>query len=655
MQIVHANFTLVLQFIELVDKDRVNFIIKGNKKGKVRSMRLLSTRKSENQTNTGKSKKKILLIVACVLAALLLIYLIFALFFQTHFCFRTTVNHVKVSADSVSNVEKKIGTELKSYELTLNERDKKTEKISGADIGIKPEFNGEIEKMLKKQNAFAWPYYLFTGHNLSAEAMITFNKDDLANVIKKLDCMDESKWKKSENAHISDYSADGYKIEDEVYGTTIKTDAFEKTVADAVTNLKESVDLSKENCYQDPAITTKTDKIVKAAALMNQYAGMTITYDVGDTKEKLDGSVIHTWLKVNDDCEVSVDNNAVSEYVKGLSKKYNTAYHNRTLNTSYGQTVTIVGGDYGWKIDNAGETDMILKDLKAGQKVERELTYSQTANSHGDHDYGNTYVEINLTAQHLFFYKNGTLVTQADLVSGNLAKNAGTPVGAYDVTYKQKDATLRGPDYESKVSYWMPFNNDVGMHDAPWRSSFGGSIYKRSGSHGCVNLPPSIAKTIFENIEAGYPVLVYELPGTESPLGLAQDAAAGTDSAINSIGSVTLNSQAAIQAARSSYDALSDQAKTYVTKLDILTTAEAAFAQLQSDAANQAAATQAQNAAQPVIEKINAIGTVTKNSTGAVKDARKAYDALPDMVKAYVTNYASLVDAENALHNLGES
>lgn len=639
----------------MVDKEGVDFIIKENKKGKVRKMKLLSRVRSGNDEHTGISKKKVLLIVAIVLFALLLIYLLLALFFQTHFCFRTTVNHVKVSADSVSNVEKKIGTELKSYELTLNEREKKTEKISGADIAIQPEFNGEIEKMLKKQNAFAWPYYLFAGHDLTADAMITFNKDDLTNVLKKLDCMNESNWKKSENAHISDYATGGYKVVDEVYGTSINADVFEKTVADAVTSLKESVDLSKEQCYQDPTITSKDDKIVKATALMNQYAGMTITYDVGDTKEKLDGSTIHTWLKVSDDCEVNVDNSAVSDYVKGLSKKYNTAYRNRTLNTSYGQTVTIVGGDYGWKIDNAGETDMILKDLKAGQNVERELTYSQTANSHGDHDYGNTYVEINLTAQHLFFYKNGSLVTQTDFVSGNLSKNAGTPVGAYDVTYKQKDATLRGPDYESKVSYWMPFNNDVGMHDAPWRSSFGGSIYKRSGSHGCVNLPPSIAKTIFENIDAGYPVLVYELPGTESPLGIAQDTASATDSAINAIGAVTLNSQGAIQAARASYDALSDQAKAYVTKLDILTADEAALAQLQSDAANQAAATQAQNAAQPVIDKIKALGTITPESKGAIKDARKAYDALPDMAKAYVSNYASLVDAENALHNLGQS
>ena len=55
----------------------------------------------------------------------------------------------------------------------------------------------------------------------------------------------------------------------------------------------------------------------------------------------------------------------------------------------------------------------------------------------------------------------------------------------------------------------MPFYYNVGLHDAPWRNRFGGSIYKRSGSHGCVNLPPKVAETIFANIEKGTPVVCY--------------------------------------------------------------------------------------------------------------------------------------------------
>ncbi len=620
-------------------------------------MKLFSKIKSELSTKGKMSRKRILILIAlAIVVLLLLVYLICAIYFQGHFCFRTTLNHVGVSGSSAAGAEKKIAKELNNYELILKERSDQTEKITGEEIGIEPEFDDEIKKMLKKQNGFAWPYYLITGQELSAETMVTYDEDSLDKVIAGLDCMDESKWTESRDASISDYTADdGYQVVDEVYGTAVKQDALKQAITDSVSKLKDSVSLADEDCYQNPEITSKTEGLVEAVDKMNQYAGVTITYDVGDDKEKLDGDTIHTWLSVNDAYEVAIDEDAISEYVKGLAQKYNTVYRNRTLATSYGQTVTIVGGDYGWKIDKAGEADMILEDLKAGDNVERELVYAQTANSHGEHDYGDTYVEINLTAQHLYFYKNGSLVVDSDLVSGNIAKDNGTPVGAYSVTYKQKDATLRGEDYESKVSYWMPYCNDVGMHDATWRSTFGGSIYKRSGSHGCVNLPLSVAKTIYENIEAGYPVLVYELPGTESESGIAQDAAAATDSAISAIGTVTLDSQTAIQSARASYNALSDLAKTYVKNLDILTAAEAAIAQLQTDAANQAAATQAQQAAQFVVDKINSLGEITADSKGTVEEARKAYDALTDMEKAYVTNYSVLVDAENTLNNLTES
>ena len=125
-------------------------------------------------------------------------------------------------------------------------------------------------------------------------------------------------------------------------------------------------------------------------------------------------------------------------------------------------------------------------------------------------------MEINLTAQHLYFYVDGKLLVQSDFVSGNAAKGWSTPAGAYALTYKQRNATLKGQGYATPVSYWMPFNGGIGLHDANWRKTFGGTIYKNKGSHGCINLPPAVAKTIYENISAGDPVLCYHLDGTES-------------------------------------------------------------------------------------------------------------------------------------------
>ena len=171
---------------------------------------------------------------------------------------------------------------------------------------------------------------------------------------------------------------------------------------------------------------------------------------------------------------------------------------------------------------------------------------------------------------------------ESDFVSGNVSKGHDTPTGAYGLTYKTTDAVLRGQDYETPVKYWMPFAGDVGMHDATWRKTFGGSIYKTNGSHGCINLPLSVAEKIYNTIDKGYAVMVYTLPGTESAAAQKADAATVV-AQIDAIGVVTLDSETAITSARNLYDALSEQAKAYVTNYDVLVAAEASLAALKGE------------------------------------------------------------------------
>ena len=154
-----------------------------------------------------------------------------------------------------------------------------------------------------------------------------------------------------------------------------------------------------------------------------------------------------------------------------------------------------VSGFYGWRINQSEETRELLGILEAGESVSREPVYLQTAASHDGPDYGSTYAEVNLTAQHLIFYKDGQKVLESDFVSGNVSRGHTTPPGIFSITYKQRDAVLKGEGYASPVKFWMPFNGGIGFHDASWRSSFGGSIYKNGGSHGCVNMPMTRQKS----------------------------------------------------------------------------------------------------------------------------------------------------------------
>ena len=125
-------------------------------------------------------------------------------------------------------------------------------------------------------------------------------------------------------------------------------------------------------------------------------------------------------------------------------------------------------------------------------------------------DIGRSYVEADLTNQHLYLYYKGNLVLETDFVSGDMRVSGNiTPQGVFGLTYKTQNAVLRGADYETPVSYWMPFHGNFGMHDATWRSEFGGDIYLTNGSHGCLNLPLDKAAELYSYLYTGYPVICY--------------------------------------------------------------------------------------------------------------------------------------------------
>ena len=439
--------------------------------------------------------------------------------YQTCFLPGTIVDGMDVTGKTASEVEDAITEQLKGYTLTINGREELSESITGESVGLYAEFDDTLEKAVAAQKPMDWGKYRFgkAVNEVNTDALLHYSSEMLDEAVAGLSCMDKENMREPQDARISDYdSATGsYTIIKEDEGTELLEDKVKEAVASAIMSLSESVNLEEQGCYLSPAVTSGDEALKTACESMNRYVGAKITYKFGDKAETLNGNEIHNWLTVNG-TSVGVSEAKAAEYVKNLASAYNTAYKPKTLKTSYGKNVTITTGSYGWKIDQTKETAALVSLIKNGEQTSREPEYSQKAASRSGNDYGNTYVEINLTAQHLYFYVDGKLLVQSDFVSGNAAKGWSTPAGAYALTYKQRNATLKGQGYATPVSYWMPFNGGIGLHDANWRKIFGGTIYKNKGSHGCINLPPAVAKTIYENISAGDPVLCYHLDGTES-------------------------------------------------------------------------------------------------------------------------------------------
>lgn len=428
---------------------------------------------------------------------------------------RTIINGINASNRTPEEVKEMIVGQIAGYSLTLETRQGTQEVINGSDVELRSEYDGTLERLLDEQEPWKWGISAMGEKNYTIETMIQYDETLLKQAVEQLDCMQAGAGQAPKDASLSEYiKGVGYQIIPEELGTLLNRERMLAGVSDAVLRLQPTLDLEEIDAYEKPEITVDDPALPKKRNLWNQYVDTTVTYQFGNQKEVLDGSLIHQWLSDDGQGGVLLEKEQVEEYVRELALKYNTVYEPKTLKTSYGKEVTITG-PYGWRIDQNEEVQNLMEILQSGKSQTREPIYSRTANSHDGADYGDTYVEINLTAQHLYFYKNGELLVESDFVSGNPSKGWETPVGAYPLTYKQRNATLRGETYETPVSYWMPFNGNVGMHDASWRSSFGGEIYKNNGSHGCINLPPSAAKIIFENISDGTPVLCYQLEGTE--------------------------------------------------------------------------------------------------------------------------------------------
>jgi len=453
-------------------------------------------------------KNQLTVNIIILMASVLLIYLLISIYFTSHFFFNTVINGVDVSLKAHNEADDIIRSYIKDYELQLIERNGKTEGIIGEDIGMEYNEKNTIPKIYKMQNSFKWIVSLFKDPQYYEDDLYVYNKDILENKISELNCLNKDIIE-PQNVNFK-YLNGSYEVVKEVNGNKIYKDKLRITIEKGLLEGQTKLDLNENLCYENPKYILTSDKTSETKNLLNKYVNTKVTYLFGSENEILDGNIINECLSVDENLEVVINEKAIFKYVLELSKKYDTVGIPRKIKTSTGKTVEVKGGFYGWKINCATETKALLENIKLGEVLEKEPIYTQRALFRDKDDIGNTYVEINITKQHLWFYKNGKLITQGAIVTGNPNKGNSTGVGIYMLNYKEAGSTLRGADYEAEVTYWMPFNGNIGIHDASWRYSFGEDIYKSNGTHGCVNAPLYLAKKIFDNIEDGTPIICYE-------------------------------------------------------------------------------------------------------------------------------------------------
>lgn len=409
-------------------------------------------------------KNKITGNIIIIVTAIIFTYLLIAIFFTNHFFFNTEINGINLSLKSYEEAPDILKKSINDYKLQIIERDEKIEEILGKDIGLQYNEKNSISNVQDRQASLKWIVGLIKKQNYNIGDLVDYNNENLNNKIKELDCLNKDIIE-PKNVGFK-YSNGSYELIEEVYGNKVKKEKLYEAIENSILNGEVKIDLNEKLCYENPEYTVNSEKAMIAKDILNKYVSTKITYLFGDKSEVLDGSRINEWLSVDDNLEVIINEKSVKDYVLELSAKYNTVGIARNFKSSTGKMVEVKGGYYGWKINYVAETRMLLENIKLGAILEKEPIYTQKGLNRDEDDIGDTYVEINLTSQHLWFYKDGKLIAQGDVVTGDPGKGYSTKLGTYMLNYKQKEATLRGPNYEAKVTYWMPFNGNIGIHDA---------------------------------------------------------------------------------------------------------------------------------------------------------------------------------------------
>ena len=448
------------------------------------------------------------MIVFFLLAALLVCYFLTASYYAKHFFPGTELNGISVDKMTVEEAEKKVAQEVADYIFVIETRDGEKYQITGPEIDYEYVPGTEISDILESQENYQWLTERSGKKELELKVAAKFDEQKLAAQVESLKCFQEEFVTKPKSAYIKE-TADGYEIVSAVEGNQLKLSRVKELALEAVRAGEEKLVLTDKE-YKKPAVTSNDADLKEALDHINSYLNTTIKYDVGDNGEILDKSRIKDWITLQEDYSVTFDESQVTNYVQYLASKYNTYGSKRKFKTSLGSTVEIGGGDYGWVIDKEKEKSQILSEIQSGKTIEREPAFTQTAVVKSNtNDVGDTYVEIDYTNQHMYYYEKGVLKLESDVVTGNVNLKNGSPDGIYKIVYKERDATLTGEDYESDVAYFMVFAYNVGFHDASWRSEFGKEIYKTSGSHGCINMPEDAAKKLYEMLQINTPVVAY--------------------------------------------------------------------------------------------------------------------------------------------------
>ncbi len=477
------------------------------------------------------------LATACIIAVVLLCagYIALSLYYSDCFVMNTWINGIYCTGFSVEEVNEKLleqtivpeNLTIVGYDRTGEECQEVVWSISMKDIMLSVEYETVLREFFYKQSSFSWGAKVMSSENQLIEPTISFSETGLKNALEPI-----LSGAQTDEAYYVEYTEEaGYVLFDGMHNRIDEQKTYD-LVKNAIMSGQEHVDLIEAGCYYDVALSSAQEETKSLWNKINDYQTSGPVYDFGSGEVQIGSAVMAGFLEktgnaqlplldekncfvLREDCE--------EEWVALTAKEHDTYGKVWDFKSTRGEALQVEGKTYGSTINQKQEVIWLqtyLQTLITGQGVAgipadegkpgtpHTPEYTRTSYN-GAVGLGDTYIEVDMGIQKLYYYQNGELMLETDVVTGNARRRWNTPEGVNYVYSKQKNRILRGQNYATPVDYWMPVNGAIGIHDADWRDEFGGDIYKTDGSHGCVNIPKEVMPELYEMVELGTPVVMF--------------------------------------------------------------------------------------------------------------------------------------------------
>lgn len=467
-----------------------------------------------------------LFLFSCLLFLLLLFigYFLLAYYYREGFSINTWINGIYCTGKTVQEVNEELLSGMEAPSVVITDHDGTEYSLDMADMGYRADYTRTLNSYIEEQRPLLWVDHVVFHSEHTVIPEVTYNEELLHKAFAELPPIQRELQRKE--AYELKYSVEtGYYLYD---GLSDRMDT-EKAFAALKVSITEGMyhlDLSQLDCYFDLPLTEEQLETKELAEKLEHFARSNIVYDMGDQMLPLDAATLHRFVKTdmaehNDEPGIILDEKgnlvldeaAVTNFVASLAEEYDTYGKEREFQSTRGDVVTVKGVTYGTEIDQKAEVSYLLEKLSSASQTEEVQyhipAYKREGIVRGRNDIGDTYIEIDMTEQMMYYYEAGELMLETEVVTGNTGRRWGTPEGVNYVYNKQKNRILRGKGYASPVKYWMPVKGSIGIHDASWRNKFGGTIYQTNGSHGCINTPSEKMAELYEMVEIGTPVILF--------------------------------------------------------------------------------------------------------------------------------------------------